>query len=189
VITQVAVGILRRFDGQVLLAQRPAGKPYAGWWEFPGGKCEAGESTHHTLVRELSEELGITVTQERAWLVQDFVYPHATVQLHFHWVTQWQGQPQGREQQALAWSDPRAIGVAPLLPASIEVIRWLGWPQFVPLGQIGQGEVSAQSCQLIEEISWHELEKLSHTTHRPIYIRGTDPQTGQEGYLSSLIWL
>lgn len=127
-ITDVAVGVLQRPDGCVLYAQRPSGKVYEGWWEFPGGKREHGEPIEQTLVRELHEELGITVTQFAPWVVRDHVYAHATVQLHFFRVTQWLGEPASSEGQALLWQDPSAAAPYPLLPAAIPVIDWLVLP-------------------------------------------------------------
>lgn len=124
----VAVGVVVRDDGAVLLGQRPTGKPYAGWWEFPGGKLEAGESVHAALVRELDEELGLRVRASCPWVVRRFVYPHATVLLHFRRVFDFAGKPESREGQAFAWLRPGAIDVAPLLPATVPVIAWLGLP-------------------------------------------------------------
>lgn len=116
-ITPVAVGILRRPDGRVLFAQRPPGKVYAGYWEFPGGKIEPGESSLNALKRELDEELGIRVTQATEWLAQRHVYPHAHVELRFFIITEWEGEPDSREGQAFAWQTPGAYTVAPMLPA------------------------------------------------------------------------
>ncbi|RPH59698.1 MAG: Nudix family hydrolase [Burkholderiales bacterium] len=127
-IVEVAVGVLIRPDGAVLFGQRPAGKPYAGWWEFPGGKLEPGESVEQALVRELHEELGIRVSESRPWVVREHVYPHAHVRLHFQRIVSWSGEPQAHEGQALAWRHPSAIDLAPLLPAAIPVIGWLRLP-------------------------------------------------------------
>lgn len=124
----VAVGVVQRPDGAVLLGQRPPGKPYAGWWEFPGGKLERGESVHAALVRELDEELGLRVQASCPWVVRRFVYPHATVRLHFRRVLEFDGVPRGREGQAFAWCSPGAIDRAPLLPATVPVIGWLALP-------------------------------------------------------------
>lgn len=124
----VAVGVMLREDGAVLIGQRPAGKPYAGWWEFPGGKLEAGEPVADALARELHEELGVDVLESTPWVVRGHVYPHATVRLWFRRVRRWHGEPRSREGQALAWRPADEIGVAPLLPASIAPIRWLGLP-------------------------------------------------------------
>jgi 8-oxo-dGTP diphosphatase len=116
-ITPVAVGILRRQDGQVLFAQRPEGKAYAGYWEFPGGKIEDGESSLVALKRELEEELGIRVKSASEWLTQRHVYPHAHVELRFFLVTDWDGEIDPREGQHVAWQSPGAYSVTPMLPA------------------------------------------------------------------------
>ena len=128
-ITEVAVGVVIDEAGQVLVGQRVAGKPYAGWWEFPGGKFEAGEDAHAALVRELDEELGIAVERSDPWVVREHVYEHAHVRLHFRRVVRWRGAPRGREGQALAWCDPAAMAVSPLLPAAIATVRWLALPR------------------------------------------------------------
>ena len=127
-VVDVAVGVLMRADGAVLFGQRPVGKPYAGWWEFPGGKLEPGESVEPALVRELREELGIALRDSWPWVVREHVYPHAHVRLHFRRIVAWTGEPRGREGQALAWRLPAAIDLAPLLPAAIPVIGWLRLP-------------------------------------------------------------
>ena len=126
----VAVAILARADGSVLLAQRPEGKVYAGYWEFPGGKVEAGESVADALVREIDEELGVRIDRERAypWITQVFTYPHARVRLHFYRVFAWQGELRAVEHQGLSWEQPQAIGVAPLLPANGPVLNVLSLP-------------------------------------------------------------
>jgi len=126
--TDVAVGIVFREDGHVLIGQRLVGKPYAGWWEFPGGKFEAGETAAAALARELDEELGVQVLESRPWVVREHVYEHAHVRLHFRRVIRWRGTVTSREGQAFVWRPPGAIDVAPLLPAAIAPIRWLGLP-------------------------------------------------------------
>ena len=127
---EVAVGVVIRADGRVLLGQRPTGKPYAGWWEFPGGKMEAGESVAQALARELNEELGLIVGASHPWLVREFVYPHARVRLHFRRIFgQWgdfSGEPRSRENQAFCWQALGDPSVSPLLPASEPVFAWLG---------------------------------------------------------------
>jgi len=117
-----------RADGRVLLAQRLPGTPYAGYWEFPGGKREPGEAIRDTLRRELDEELGIEITQAAPWLVQHYTYPHARVELNFFRVLAWQGEPHGRDGQAIAWQMPGAFDVAPLLPANATILRALELP-------------------------------------------------------------
>jgi len=124
----VAVAILIGADGRALLAQRPAGKVYGGWWEFPGGKIEAGEAAPHALARELHEELGVEAERAYPWITRVFVYPHATVRLHFFRVLAWRGEPHGREGQAFAWQDLRALTVGPVLPANGPVLKSLALP-------------------------------------------------------------
>mgnify|MGYP003483842690 CR=1 FL=1 len=119
----VAVGILMKPNGDVLLGQRPEGKPYAGYWEFPGGKVEAGESILHALQREFVEELGVEILSATEWCGVEHVYEHAHVRLHFFISHDWRGEPQSLEGQAFAWQG--AVGVEPLLPATIPLLQWL----------------------------------------------------------------
>ncbi len=121
----VAAALIQKPDGEFLLAQRPAGKVYAGYWEFPGGKVHAGESVAAALARELEEELGLVIEESHPWLTQVFTYPHATVKLHFRRVTRWRGDPHGREAQQFAWQLPERLTLAPMLPANTFVLRAL----------------------------------------------------------------
>ncbi len=123
-ITAVAVGVLVQPDGRYLLAQRPAGKPYEGYWEFPGGKLEPGETVEAALARELHEELGIVMTACHLWHTLEHDYPHAYVRLYFCKVTEWTGELHGREGQAFTWQR-LPVQVAPLLPAAIPVLDLL----------------------------------------------------------------
>ena len=125
----VAVGILIRPDGRFLLASRPEGKPYAGYWEFPGGKLEPGESVAHALGRELHEELGVDIGAAYPWVVRVFDYPHALVRLHFCRVFEWSGQLNAREQQLFGFFTLGELPV-PLLPATVPVLRGLDLPSF-----------------------------------------------------------
>jgi len=123
-VTEVAVGVLMQPDGSFLLAQRPGGKPYEGYWEFPGGKLEAGETVEAALARELEEELGIQAGTIVRWRTLEHDYPHAYVRLFFCKVMDWEGQLVGREGQAFAWQHG-PVTVGPLLPATIPVLQWL----------------------------------------------------------------
>jgi 8-oxo-dGTP diphosphatase len=127
-ITEVAVAVLTQSDDRVLLAQRPAGKPYAGYWEFPGGKVEPGESLDAALARELHEELGVVVTRACRWITRVFEYPHATVRLNFFRVFEWQGTPHPHEGQIFSWQRPDAVEVMPLLPANFPIVKALTLP-------------------------------------------------------------
>lgn len=124
-VVQVAAAVILRGDGSFLLAQRPVGKVYAGYWEFPGGKLEPGETPYAALVRELREELGLAVVRAEPWRVKRYVYPHAHVELHFFRVLEWEGEPVGHDGQAFAWQRPGAIDVMPLLPANSDVLEAL----------------------------------------------------------------
>ncbi len=124
----VAVGVLQDADGRVLLAERPAGKPMAGYWEFPGGKIEPHEDSRTALGRELHEELGIDIDLTLPWLTREYRYPHATARLHMYRVWQWRGQPHGREGQRLSWQDPHAVTIDPLLPANHAILAALRLP-------------------------------------------------------------
>jgi 8-oxo-dGTP diphosphatase len=119
----VAVGVLIDSQGRFLLTSRPDGKVYAGYWEFPGGKLEAGESVEQALRRELHEELGITIGAAEPWQVEIVDYEHARVRLHFCKVFAWAGEFEMREGQAMAWQS-LPVDVAPVLPGTLPVLRW-----------------------------------------------------------------
>jgi 8-oxo-dGTP diphosphatase len=137
-ITEVAAGVLVDGTGRFLLAQRPAGKVYAGYWEFPGGKVEAGEAPSHALRRELHEELGITVRTAYRWITLTYVYPHAFVRLRFFRVTDWAGELHPHEGQAVEWQCVDDVGVAPLLPANGPVLRALALPHVYGITRVAQ---------------------------------------------------
>ncbi len=125
---EVAAAVIQRADGAFLLAQRPPGKVYAGYWEFPGGKIEPGEAADRALARELREELGIEACTSFPWLTREYTYPHASVRLNFFRVTAWKGDPHPKEQQAIAWQRFDAPLAAPMLPANAPVLAALGLP-------------------------------------------------------------
>ncbi len=127
-IVEVAAAVLQRPDGSILLAQRPVDKIWAGYWEFPGGKLEHGETTHQALVRELKEELGIEVTVAYPWITRVFNYPHGTVRLSFFRVTEWRGELHPHEGQQFAWQVAPEVNVSPVLPANVPVLRALELP-------------------------------------------------------------
>jgi 8-oxo-dGTP diphosphatase len=120
----VAVGVLIDQQGRFLLTSRPDGKVYAGHWEFPGGKLEAGETVDAALRRELIEELGITIAAAQPWKVEIVDYPHARVRLHFCKVFAWQGTLEMRESQQMAWQE-LPVTVSPVLPGTVPVLAWL----------------------------------------------------------------
>jgi 8-oxo-dGTP diphosphatase len=122
-LVQVAVGVLVRADGAFLLTSRPEGKAYAGYWEFPGGKLEDGETVEEALHRELQEEIGITIQNCELWKTERIDYPHALVQLNFCKVTQWTGELQMLESQSCAWQQLPVL-VTPVLPGTVPVLQW-----------------------------------------------------------------
>jgi 8-oxo-dGTP diphosphatase len=119
----VAVGVLIDPQGRFLITSRPAGKVYAGHWEFPGGKVEPGETVAAALRRELHEELGITIADALPWKSTLHDYPHALVRLHFCKVFAWRGEFEMREAQQMAWQT-LPVTVAPLLPGTLPVLQW-----------------------------------------------------------------
>jgi len=119
----VAVGVLLRPDGAFLLTSRPEGKVYAGYWEFPGGKLEAGETVEAALRRELIEEIGVTIGAVHPWKVERVDYPHALVRLNFCKVYEWSGELQMHEGQQAAWQQ-LPVQVAPVLPGTVPVLAW-----------------------------------------------------------------
>jgi 8-oxo-dGTP diphosphatase len=137
-IVDVAAAVLLRVDGSFLLAERPADKPYGGYWEFPGGKVELGEAPAHALARELHEELGIDVEDATPWITRVYSYPHGTVRLHFFRAHRWQGEPRGREGQGMAWQRADSLTVAPLLPANEPVLRALTLPIEYAISNAGE---------------------------------------------------
>ncbi len=123
-VPEVAVGVLFEKAGTFLLTTRPPGKVYAGYWEFPGGKLEPGETVADALRRELSEELGLEIGVVSPWRTQLVDYPHAFVRLHFCKVHDWSGVLQMREGQAFAWQR-LPVNVSPVLPGTVPVLAWL----------------------------------------------------------------
>lgn len=127
-ITEVAAAVIERPDGSFLLGQRAPDTFYPGYWEFPGGKVEAGETPRDALIRELHEELEIEVLQATPWIVREHVYEHAHVRLHFFRVTEWRGEIKDHVHAALEWQRPGATSVSPMLPANAPVLASLALP-------------------------------------------------------------
>lgn len=173
-VVHVAVGIVQRnasffSGGEFLMASRPNGKGWAGWWEFPGGKVEAGESPEQALSRELQEELGITPIEKQAWLVRHFDYPAThdaaakMVKLHFYFVTEWQGDLIPREGQQLSWQSPSKPSVSPVLPANAPIMHALTLPPIYAITNVAEmGEavfLSALELQLKQGLSLIQIRE------------------------------
>jgi len=123
-VVDVAVGLLIAPGGEFLLTSRPEGKAYAGYWEFPGGKLESGESVEQALRRELLEEIGVHIGPVQAWKEKLVDYPHALVRLHFCKVFEWTGALQMHEGQDFSW-ERLPVRCAPVLPGTVPVLAWL----------------------------------------------------------------
>jgi len=158
-VTQVVAAVIykdaeappRRFEapwGEYLLAQRPEGKVYAGYWEFPGGKVEPGETLLQALVREIREELGIEVLEATPWLTRRHVYEHASVELHFFRVTRWTGEPRGLDLQRFVFQHAGAENVGPMLPANGPLLRGLTLPVHYAITNLAELGVVRQMLRL-----------------------------------------
>lgn len=182
-IVEVAAAVMLRADGrEFLLAQRPAGKVYAGYWEFPGGKVEPGESVRQALVRELQEELGITVTACTPWLTRQFTYPHATVRLNFWRVTAWRGEigiTAPLEHAAVDWLEcGKTAHVAPILPANAPILKALALPTTMA---ITRGEIDGVERQL------ESLEETLANGLRLIQVRDKGWPTAQRLWFAEAV--
>ena len=153
-VTQAAVGVVQHCNGLVLLAERPVGKAWSGYWEFPGGKIESKETAEQALKRELQEELGITATLLYPWITRTFDYeakydaagkletPAKTVKLHFFIVAKWEGEPFGLEKQTISWQNPEKVTVSPMLPANAPIFSGLSLPHVYAITNLAElGEV------------------------------------------------
>jgi 8-oxo-dGTP diphosphatase len=149
-LTEVAAAVIERPDGSFLLAQRPEGKPYPGYWEFPGGKIEEGEGAQAALARELREELGIAVRESTPWITRIYAYTHATVRLHFFRVSAWDGEPRPLEDQAITWQPVEAPDVSPMLPANAPVLAALALPAIMVVSNAAELGVDAWIQKLAE---------------------------------------
>ncbi|HQR51375.1 MAG TPA: Nudix family hydrolase [Methylophilaceae bacterium] len=167
---EAAVAVILREDGQVLLGQRPEGKPWAGWWEFPGGKIEDGETPFHALQRELHEELGIEAVEAYPWLTRSFAYPERTVKLRFFTVRQWRGEPHGREDQQVSWQEVANVSVGPLLPANAPVLDALQLPSVYAITNL---------AELGEQRFFAALERALQQGLRMVQVR--EPQLDAAG--------
>jgi len=186
-LVEVAAAVLQRPDGSFLLAQRPSDKIWAGYWEFPGGKLESGETAYHALVRELKEELGITVETAYTWLTRVFTYPHATVRLRFFRVTAWSGELHPHEGQVFSWErspslnlprrEREQVSVSPVLPANAPILRALSLPPLYAISnvqELGEEEFLRRFRLALENgLRLVQLREktLSHKDYRNLALR------------------
>ena len=123
-VVDVAVGVLIGANGDFLLTSRPGGKVYEGYWEFPGGKLEEGETVEQALRRELREEIGISIATVQPWRTEMVDYPHALVRLNFCKVLEWTEELQMHEGQSFSWQS-LPVTVQPVLPGTVPVLDWI----------------------------------------------------------------
>jgi len=171
-VIQVAVAVMTKPNGEYLLASRPDGKGWAGWWEFPGGKVEKDEAPEAALSRELQEELGVTPTKIQAWIKRRYDYPATkddvakTVLLHFYFVLAWEGEPAPLEGQTLAWQHPQKRNVSPVLPANAPIMHALSLPNHYMVTaeppQMAADELTQFANQMHALAIQHEARVLVH---------------------------
>lgn len=147
-IVHVAAAVITRPDGSFLVGQRADDTFYAGYWEFPGGKVEPGETPRDALIRELHEELDMQVDEAWPWLTREHVYEHAHVSLHFFEVPAWHGEIHDRVHAALAWQQADAMTVEPMLPANGPILKALRLPRTMGITQAADVGVAVQLARL-----------------------------------------
>ena len=178
-ITDVAAAIIFRDDGQYLLGQRGPGTFYPGYWEFPGGKVEAGETPHDAIVRELHEELGIEVIEATPWIVREHVYEHAHVRLHFFRVTQWHGELRDHVHTALVWQQPAAPTASPMLPANGPLFAALKLPARYGI---------THACQICVQAQLDALDAALARGLKLVQLReNTLPEMQRESFVSAAV--
>ncbi|HTH95634.1 MAG TPA: Nudix family hydrolase [Rhodocyclaceae bacterium] len=151
---EVAAAVIERPDGTFLLGRRPPNGIYSGWWEFPGGKVEAGETPYQAMVRELNEELGIHVESAYPWVMREHTYEHAHVRLHFFRVTQWSGELRDLQHDLLSWQEADNVTVSPMLPANAPILTGLRLPLHYGITHAGDIGVVAQLEKLERALSF-----------------------------------
>jgi 8-oxo-dGTP diphosphatase len=175
-------------QGRVLIAERPAGKHLAGRWEFPGGKLEHGEERRTGLARELREELGIVISAAPRPLIRlEHTYPDKHVHLDIFVVRRYQGEPQGREGQALRWVSQDELESVELLPADGPIVPALRLPE--RLRGLTVGELRGVPCEgmadamaasdagadflvMLHELPHGEVSAICELVPVPVYVQG-----------------
>jgi 8-oxo-dGTP diphosphatase len=147
-IVHVAAAVITRPDGSFLVGQRAADTFYPGYWEFPGGKVEAGETPRDALIRELHEELDMEVLEAWPWLTREHIYEHAHVNLHFFEVPAWRGEIHDRVHAALSWQQAATMDVEPMLPANGPIIKALRLPRRMGITQAAEIGIDTQLARL-----------------------------------------
>lgn len=193
----VAVAVVFNPAGQVLWGCRPEGKPYAGYWEFPGGKVEPDETVWQALVRELKEELDITATEGGPWFRIEHDYEHANVRLHLYRVWAFEGTPKPLEQQAFTWASLGSSDLFPILPATEPLLPKLAQPSLMALSNY---EAGFDACANRLEQALRSIESRVYVQFREKNLKGEAllrafehchalcQETGQAMLLNSSTW-
>ena len=137
-IVRAAAAVIQRQDGFLLMAQRPPGRGWSGWWEFPGGKIEENESPFEALQRELKEEINISANDATLWFERSYIYPDKKVYIYFFKVTDWTGEITSCENQLLDWQNPSYPSVAPILPTNLFVLKSILLPPVYAITNIAE---------------------------------------------------
>ena len=122
---QISVGIIRNAEGEIYITQRAADAHMANKWEFPGGKIEEGETAEQAVIRELQEEVGITVTTLQQFDKLEYQFPDRHITLWFWLVNGWDGEPWGKEGQPGRWIAQQDLVVDEFPPANAPIIEKL----------------------------------------------------------------
>ena len=183
---RVVAGVVLNQMGDYLLSSRPEGKPYAGYWEFAGGKVENNESEFAALQREFAEELGITIHRAKPWLTKVHVYEHAHVHLRFFWVTadDWSGELQAKEGQQWSWQRAGDFNVSPMLPANGSILAALAIPTCL-MGNLQQGFVGQNGVGKYQVVPY----SYSEAHHHRVLLTQADVQRLGKLPLANSVWL
>lgn len=178
-IVDVAAAALINDQGQILIAQRPEGKHMAGYWEFPGGKFELGETVNEALSRELLEEIGVTPIVSRPLITLEHTYPEKTVRLHVSIVAEWSGVVSSVEGQALKWVNAEQLPSENLLPADKPIADALRLPPIIGITSDGKdidgwcGIVIRQSARLAKRLDVLKAQRLVAAGVKPFNLLRT----------------
>ena len=183
---EVVAGIVLNESGGYLLSSRPEGKPYAGYWEFAGGKVEAGESLFQALQREFEEELGIRIHRATPWLTKIHAYEHAHVRLNFLRVEadEWSGKLQAKEGQAWSWQKAGDFTVSPMLPANGPLLKALSVPRRFS-GSLAVALYGENGCGAYIVVP----HRLAEAHHAHVWLDERDLAAGQALPQAESVWL
>jgi len=149
----VSVAVLINANHQVLLGQRPPPKSWEGWWEFPGGKIEKGETSVDALYREIYEEIGVKISQFKKWVTRKYSYGGNDITLHFFKVQKWEGEVTSKENQKLVWTYLKNPNVFPILPANLFVQKAFDLPKYYAITNLSETSKKVFFNQLQNKIT------------------------------------